>query len=117
MKRKRKSLQKIEDSYINKGYKGYDLRKILEKDNEYKNLLKKKKEKLTKKFKVSISEDKKYVLSTDIDFEILKKCKKIEKLELTKQDRLLIRLIKSQLKDDWRSPLLKILNKIVRKYN
>jgi len=113
---KKKSLQQIEDFYVSLGYKGDKLRRVLIKDKEYQKLLRKRKQKLTKQFKVALSEKKKYVLSTDSDFEILAKCKQLEKLKLTKEDRLLVKLIKTQLKDDWRRPILKTLNQLLKRY-
>ena len=91
---KKKSLQQIEDFYIDLGCKGDKLRRALEKDKEYQNLLKERKRKLTKQFNATQAEKKKYVLSTNTDFEILAKCKKLEKLKLTKEDRFLIKTIK-----------------------
>ena len=111
-----KSLQEIEDFYINLGYRGNKLRKVLTRDKEYQKLLKKRKQKLTKQFKVTTSEKKKYVLSTDNDFEILAKCKLLEQLNLTKEDKILVKLIKTQLKDDWRKALLKTLERLLKKY-
>jgi hypothetical protein len=111
-----KSLQEIEDFYINLGYRGNKLRKVLTRDKEYQKLLKKRKQKLTKQFKVTTSEKKKYVLSTDNDFEILANCKLLEQLNLTKEDKILVKLIKTQLKDDWRKALLKTLERLLRKY-
>jgi len=62
-------------------------------------------------------EKKKYVMSTDKDFEILAKIKKIEKMKkLSKQDRFIIKFIRTQLERDWRTPLLKALDKILKKY-
>jgi len=113
---KKKSLQQIEDFYINLGYRGNKLRKILAKDKVYQKLLKQRKRKLTKKFKTTSLEKKKYVLSTNSDFEILAKCKQLEKLKLTKQDRILVKLIKTQLEEDWRKPLQKTLNRLLKKY-
>ena len=60
---------------------------------------------------------KKYVLKTERDIRILKKCKELEKKRLNKQDLYLVRLIKSQLIDDWRKPLEQELKKLLRKYN
>ena len=59
---KRKSLQQIEDFYITKGYHGENIRKALGKDNEYQGAsrLTKRKQKLTKKFKVNNTERKRY---------------------------------------------------------
>ncbi len=72
--------------------------------------------KLTKKFALTPTEKKKYVLPTDRDFEILAKCKQLEKLDLTNQDKSLVKFIKTQLKVDWRKPLLKKLNQLLEKY-
>ena len=109
-------LQEIEDHFINLGYKREKLRKALAKDKEYQRLLKERRQKLTKKIKISPLEKKKYILSANTDFEILEKCKKLEKLKLNKSDRDLVRLIKTQLEDDWRKYLLSTLNKLMRKY-
>ena len=113
---KNKSLQQIEDFYLNLGYKRGKLRKVLAKDEEYQKLLKDRKRKLTQRFKATSVEKKKYVLSTDSDFEILTKCKQLEKLELSKEDRILVKLIKSQLEYNRRKPLLNTLNRLLKKY-
>ena len=65
---------------------------------------------MKKEFKVTLSEKKKYVLAKDADFDILAKCKQLEKLRLTKGEGLLVKLIKTQLEDDWRKPLIRKLN-------
>lgn len=62
------------------------------------------------------TEKRKYVLATDQDYKILTKVKQLEKLNLNKQERLLITLIKSQLERNWRKGLMQELNKILRKY-
>jgi hypothetical protein len=113
---KRKSLQQIEDFYINSGYRGNELCKVLAKDKEYQKLLKERKQKLTKRFGVTQTEKRKYVLSTNNDFEILAKCKQLEKLKLSKEDRLLVKVIKTQLEDDWRKSLERLLNQLLKKY-
>lgn len=59
-------------------------------------------------------EKKNYVLKDKKDFEILKKIKLIEKNRLNKKDKEIIKLIRTQLKDDWRTPLIKYLNKMLR---
>lgn len=66
--------------------------------------------------KVSLAEKKKYVLATDVDFNILDKCKKLEKLKLSTEDRALVALIKTQLVDDWRKPLVAKLNQLLVRY-
>ena len=61
-------------------------------------------------------EKQKYKLPTDADLEILMKCKELEKSELSKEDAQLVELIKSQLEDDWRTPLLEELDRLLKKY-
>lgn len=113
---KRKSLQQIEDHYLQRGYTGHTLRKVLEKDREYRRLLDERKRTLTEKFHVSGKEKRLYVLSTDPDFKILSQCKDLERLQLSKEDRSIIKLVKSQLQDDWRSSLIAALNRLARRY-
>ncbi|MBI2583091.1 MAG: hypothetical protein HYW25_00350 [Candidatus Aenigmarchaeota archaeon] len=91
----KKSLQRIEDFYMSKGYKGDGLRKILSKDKEYQKLLQERKQKLTKKISLTKTEKKKYVMSVDEDYEILSKVKQLEKLNLNNQERLLIKFIRT----------------------
>jgi len=112
----KKSLQRIEDFYISQGYKGDELRKILLKDKDYLKLLKERKQKLTKKISVTKAEEKKYVLSTDEDYEILGKVKQLEKMKLTKEEKFLVKFIKTQLEHGWRKSLIKELDKILLKY-
>lgn len=61
-------------------------------------------------------EKKKYVLSTDADFEILAKCKILEKQKLAPEDKQFVKFLKTQLEADWRKPLLKTLDKLLEKY-
>ncbi|MFA4831572.1 MAG: hypothetical protein WC862_04080 [Patescibacteria group bacterium] len=56
---------------------------------------------------------KKYLLPTKRDREILEKCEMLEKNKLSKQDKFTVKLVKSQLEDDWRAPLLRVLNKLL----
>lgn len=114
---KKQSLQAIEDFYLNLGYQGDRLRLALGKDKEFQQIIKSRKEKLSKKFNLTLIEKKKYLLLTDADFEILGKCKQLEKLNLVSKDKLLVKLIKSQLKADWRRPLLKSLNNLLSRSN
>jgi hypothetical protein len=67
-------------------------------------------------FKITSAEKKRYILSTDTDLEILLKCKQLEKEKLTREDRFLVKFIKTQLEDDWRKPLIKTLNNLLKKY-
>ena len=59
---------------------------------------------------------KKYVLKTKRDITILNLCKKLEKLKLSKADRDLVALIKTQFERDWRKYLVKFLEKLLKKY-
>jgi hypothetical protein len=58
----------------------------------------------------------KYILKTKTDIQILNLCKKLEKAKLSKNDRALVTLIKTQLEKDWRKHLLIKLNKLSKKY-
>ena len=101
---------------MNLGYKGEKLRKALESDKELKNILAMKKAKLSKKAKATKTEKKKYVLATDQDFEILQKCKMLEKKRLIPADKTAVRLILTQLKPEWRKDLVIELDTLIRKY-
>lgn len=111
-----KSLQQIEDFYINQGYRKNKLREILNRDKGYKKIINERKKKLTNQFNIANKEREKYVLSTDSDFEILAKCKKLEKRRLSKGDKEIVKLIKTQLEYDWRILLINYLNKLAKKY-
>lgn len=112
----KKSLQKIEDYYINKGLRGDKLRQALFRDRDYKKILNERKRKLTKKFKVKPKEKKQYVLSTDQDYEILQKIYQLEKKKLSKEEKKIVNLIRTQLERDWRTSLIKFLDQLLKKY-
>ena len=112
----KKSLQKIEDRYIRQGYTENSLLNALRKDKEYQKLLRERKSKVTSKFALIKPEKKKYVMSVDQDYEILKKVKQLEKLNLAKHEKFLIQFIRTQLEHDWRKWLIKELNRLLRKY-
>lgn len=71
---------------------------------------------MNKQLKATSAEKKKYALPTKADFEILAKCKKLEKLKLASHDKFFVKFIKTQLEKNWRKPLLKELNKLLKKY-
>ncbi|NQS90058.1 ClbS/DfsB family four-helix bundle protein [Patescibacteria group bacterium] len=75
------------------------------------------KSKLRKKFKASNKDLKRYVLSTNQDYEILEMIYKLEDKKLLAQDKRLVQLIRTQLEDDWRAPLQKILGTLFKKYH
>lgn len=112
----KKSLQQIEDQYISLGLRGERLRKALKKDKEYQRWLKRKREKLSKESEATKQDRRKYVLAADVDFGILGITKALLKKKVSKEDRRLIALIKSQLLEDWRAPLVQELNRLQRKY-
>jgi len=57
----------------------------------------------------------KYVMADKRDYEILSKIKELEKKKLEKEDKEIIKLIKTQLERDWRKPLLVKLDKLLKK--
>ena len=111
-----KSLQKIVDFYINRGYKDEKLRNILKSDKAYIKLLNERKQKLSKKFHLTKSEERKHVMSADQDYEILGKIKILEKMKLKKEEKFLVNFARTQLEHDWRKPLMKMLNKVLQNH-
>ena len=61
---------------------------------------------------ITKAERRKYVLKTAQDARILEKIKALEKLRLSKRKKLLLKFCKSQLLDDWRTPLEKFVDKM-----
>jgi hypothetical protein len=61
-------------------------------------------------------EKKNYVMKTKKDFIILSKIKELEKKKLNSKEKEAVRLMRTQLKEDWRSPLISYLNKLLSKY-
>lgn len=66
--------------------------------------------------KITKLDRKNYVLGDNEDILILSLIKKLEKKRLNIKDKEIVRLIKTQLKKDWRSPLIYHLKKISKKY-
>jgi len=62
------------------------------------------------------TEKRKYLLPEKRDFEILSKCKELEKMKLSEGDKEQVEFIKTQLESDWRKYLLGELNKLLKKY-
>ena len=112
----RRSLQEIEDYYVNKGLKGQKLREALENDKDFLLILGKRKKQLKSNFRVKAKDKKEYVLSTNSDYEILEKIYRLEKERLSEKDKKLVRLIRTQLRHDWRSPLINELNQLLKRY-
>ena len=75
---KRKSLQEIENFYKNLGHIRNKLHQILAKDKEWVKLYKERQQNLTKSFPLSKTDQRKYVMSINEDYEILKKVKQLK---------------------------------------
>ena len=95
---------------------GTNYAKFWQKTKNGPNIYKERQQKLTKSFSLTKTEQKKYVMSTNDDYEILKKVKQLEKLKLNKEDKILVWLIKTQLEFEWRNYLIHALNQILKKY-
>lgn len=67
-------------------------------------------------FELTHCEKKNYLLPEKRDFIILSKIKKLEKKKLQEKDKQIIKFIRAQLKKDWRTPIISILNKLLKKY-
>ena len=66
--------------------------------------------------KISPEEKKKYLLLTEKDFEILEKIKKAECIpDLSNREKMILEFLKTQLEKDWRTPVIKFLEKIMRR--
>jgi len=63
------------------------------------------------------SEKNKYALLDVRDSGILAKIRCLEKKSLSKEDKHLVALIRTQLEKDWRKPLVKELERLGRKYS
>lgn len=111
-----KSLQQVQDYYVNQGLNGDKLREALENDREYQKLLKERKSKLQVKNEVSLEEANQYVLVTDTDYVILGKIHQLEKQNLSATDIEFVWFIRTQLELDWRSPILVKLDELLSKY-
>lgn len=111
-----KSLQQIEDHYQRQGLSGDSLRKALNEDLEYQSLLQQRKSVIKNKFGITSEEEKLYLLPNKEDYEILSMIKTLKIKNLTKEDKRVIQLIESQLKDDWRKPLIAQLRRLLIKY-
>lgn len=65
---------------------------------------------------VLAKDKKRYVLEETRDYQILEKIYQLEKCKLSADDKKLVKFLRSQLLDDWRKPLLKFLDGLVKKY-
>lgn len=112
-----KSLQEIEDYYVRQGLKGEVLRNALNDDLEYQRLLKKRKLVIRNKYGITEAEERDYILPNEEDYQILSRVKSLDNKKLSKEDRETVEIIKSQLKDDWRAPLISKLQHLLEKYD
>lgn len=112
-----KSLQQIEDYYLRQGLVGADLRKALEEDIEFQELLKERKSKVQNRYGITPEEEKEYLLPNDEDYQILFTIKMLESKNLEDQDKEIIDMMKTQLREDWRTSLLERLKQLTEKYS
>lgn len=66
--------------------------------------------------KINIKDKKRYVLGEKRDYKILETIYKLEKKEISAEDKKILNLIRTQLKHDWRKPLIKFLDGLAKKY-
>lgn len=111
------SLQQIEDYYVARGLKGEALRAALQNDTKYQTLLKERKLIIRNKYDITEYEEKEYLLPNEEDYVILSIIKSLEDKNLSDHDKEIVELIKTQLLDDWREPLLERLKKLTQKYS
>lgn len=71
---------------------------------------------LIQKFKITARDKKRYVLSTDEDWEILGKIYQLEKKKLSTEDKKFVTFLRTQLERDWRTPILRALDDLLSKY-
>ena len=65
--------------------------------------------------KVQSQDKDKYVLADAQDYEILEKIYQLEKKKLSLEDKELVRFARTQLERDWRTPLVKFLDRLLKK--
>ncbi len=68
------------------------------------------------KTEITASERNNYVLKDKKDLTILHKIKILEKNRLEDDDKDIVKLIRTQLKNNWRRPLIIYLNKLLKRY-
>ena len=93
------------------------MRKTLEEDSEYQRLLQERKSRIRNKYGISREEEKEYLLPNEEDYEILSMVKLLGNKNLSDTDSQTVELIKTQLLDDWRGPLLDKLKQLLQKYS
>lgn len=66
--------------------------------------------------KIKPKDKKKYILTDEIDYQILEKIYELEKCKLFSDDKKIIKFLRTQLEEDWRKPLIKFLDELSKKY-
>jgi len=64
--------------------------------------------------KLTAYEKKNYVFKEPRDYKILFKIKPLERKNLNKSQKKIVKSIRTQLKDDWRADLIQMLNKLIK---
>ncbi len=111
-----KSLQQIEDYYLTQGLTGEALRKALKSDGEYQEIWKERKKQIRNKLDISDEDEEKYILSRQEDYEILSRVRELESKPLSDVDKEFVELIRTQLEEEWRTPLVDKLSELLQKY-
>lgn len=73
-------------------------------------------ESLNQKSKINKVDRTKYKLPTKKDRDILDIIYTLERLNISSSDLMVVKLIRTQLEDDWRTPLLNCLSGLLKKY-
>lgn len=102
--------------YFNRVFSGDGLRKALEADEDFKKLFSEKYGDFCERFGITDFDKKNYLISTKEDCQILYKIKELKGKNLLKEDEKILELVESQLKADWRNPLIKFLDNLLEKY-
>ena len=63
---------------------------------------------------ITSADRKRYVLKTKQDERIVEKIKRLEKKKLTKSQKKLVKFYRSQLKANWRDPLERFIDSMLR---
>ena len=66
--------------------------------------------------KLTSYEKRNYLFLDKKDFIILKKIKLVEREKLNAKDKEIVNFIRTQLKRNWRNPIIKYLDKLLLKY-
>ena len=109
------TLSSIQDAYYRKGYRGARLRAALARNPAYRRLVTVLRTESGAR-SASRRELGRYVLSEAQDMDILQLVKRLERRHLSASERAILRLIRTQLEADWRTPLLRFLRTLDRKY-